>query len=264
MSTRPLNKRTLLGYRRFCCTDCGKRFNERTATPFNLLTVPTDIVLLVVRWRLRYKLSFRDLAEMFLERGFVFTHEAVRDWESRFAPLITDVLRKRRRGLTGPSWYADETYVKVFSRWCYLYRAIDRDGNLVDCYLSETRDMQAARSFFRKALNTTGQPPDRVTTDGHDSYPQAIREELGKSVLHRTNQYLNNLTEQSHRGIKQRYYPMRGFGQVASAERFCCAFEELQDFYRPVRKRGIPISLSTRRRIYRQRTSLFTKLLMAA
>jgi transposase-like protein len=58
---------------------CKRTFNERTGTPFNSLEYPTDIVLLVVLWRLRYKLSLRDLAEMFLERGFEFTHEAVRD-----------------------------------------------------------------------------------------------------------------------------------------------------------------------------------------
>ena len=73
-----------------------------------------DIVLLVVLWRLRYKLSLRDLAEMFLERGFMFTHEAVREWEGRFAPLLRERLRAKRGGKTGRSWYVDETYIKVF------------------------------------------------------------------------------------------------------------------------------------------------------
>ncbi len=73
----------------------------------NFLEYPTDIVLLVVLWRLRYKLSLRDLAEIFLERGFVFTHEAVRDWEARFAPLIADQLRKKRHGQAGTSWHVD-------------------------------------------------------------------------------------------------------------------------------------------------------------
>ncbi len=78
---------TALGYRKFRCGDRDRGFNERTGTPYNHLQYPTDIVLLVVLWRLRYKLSLRDLAEMFLERGFVFTHEAVRDWEAKLAPL---------------------------------------------------------------------------------------------------------------------------------------------------------------------------------
>ncbi len=67
----------LSGYQTFRCATCRRTFNERTGTPFNFLEYPTDIVLLVVLWRLRYKVSLRDLAEMFLERGFVFTHEAV-------------------------------------------------------------------------------------------------------------------------------------------------------------------------------------------
>ena len=98
-------------------------------------------------YRLRYKLSLRDLAEMFVERGFVFTHEAVREWEARFAPLLADQLRVKRRGQAGRSWYVDETYIRVKGTWCYLYRAIDRDGNLVDSMLSEKRDMEAAKHF---------------------------------------------------------------------------------------------------------------------
>src|SRR4051794_3170356 len=88
--------RTVHGFRRFRCRDCGRRFNERTGTVLNRVQVPTDIVFLVVFWRLRYKLSLRDLAEMFLIRGLVFTHEAVRDWEAKLAPLLA--VRKRRAG----------------------------------------------------------------------------------------------------------------------------------------------------------------------
>src|SRR6185312_4849801 len=107
-------------------------------------------------FRLRYKLSLRDLAEMFLQRGWVFTHETVRDWEARFAPLLADQLRKKRHGQAGRSWYVDETYIKVKGKWCYLYRAIDADGNLVDSRLSEKRDMEAAQLFFKQALAVVG------------------------------------------------------------------------------------------------------------
>ncbi len=164
-------RRTTLGYRTFRCRACRRAFNERTGTPFNHLQYPTDLVLLVVLWRLRYKLSLRDLTEMFLPRGVLFTHEAVRDWEARFAPLLSDRLRAKRRGQAGASWYVDETYIKVSGRWCYLYRAIDRDGNLVDARLSVTRDLDAAQHFFRQAVETVGHLPERVTTDGHDHSP---------------------------------------------------------------------------------------------
>jgi putative transposase len=104
LTTKQCCKKTSLGYRTYWCQQCQRTFNERTGTPFNSLEYPTDIVLLVVFYRLRYKLSLRDLAEMFLERGFSFTHEAVRDWQARFTPLITDQLRKRRRGQAGICW----------------------------------------------------------------------------------------------------------------------------------------------------------------
>ena len=112
-ATTGRSDRTTLDYRKFRCRRCGRSFNERTGTPYNWLQYPTDIVLLVILWRLRYKLSLRDLAEMFLERGFVFTHETVRDWEVKLAPLIAAQLRKRRQGVVGQSWYVDETYIKV-------------------------------------------------------------------------------------------------------------------------------------------------------
>ncbi len=150
-TTNQLVARTSLGYCTFRCSACKRIFNERTGTQFNHLQFPTDIVLLVVLWRLRYKLSLRDLSEMFLVRGFEFTHEAVRDWERRFASFITEQLRSRRKGKAGGSWYADETYVKAGGKWCYLYRAIDRDGNLVDSLLSEHGDMAATKRFFAQA-----------------------------------------------------------------------------------------------------------------
>jgi putative transposase len=268
-ATTQLDKKTSLGYRTFRCCDCARKFNERTGTHYNHLQFPTDVVMLVVLWRLRYKLSLRDLSEMFLVRGFEFTHETVRDWEARFAPLITAQLRARRRGKAGRSWYTDETYVKVGGKWCYLYRAIDRDGNLVDSMLSKRRDMVAAKRFFRQAKDIVGHAPDRVTTDGHIAYPRAIRRILGRKVVHRTSRYLNNRLEQDHRGIKQRYYPMRGFGNFDSASRFCRAFDEQRDYFRSPSfvlrtspKQTVP--LPEQRHMFRQRFGALQYLLMTA
>lgn len=263
LSTTQLARKTSLGYPTFRCLQCRRKFKERTGTLFNYLTFPTDVVLLVVLWRLRYKLSLRDLSEMFLVRGFEFTHEAVRDWEARFAPLITEQLRARRKGKAGRSWYSDETYVKVGGKWCYLYRAIDRDGNLVDSMLSEKRDMEAAKRFFKGAREVVGHRPTRVTTDGHESYPRAIRKILGRKVIHRTSRYLNNRMEQDHRGIKQRYYPMRGFGSFKSAARFCTAFDEQRDYFRCRTRPKQKIRLADQRRLFRQRFGALQYLLTA-
>lgn len=262
-TTKEQTQKTTLGYRTFRCSACQHRFNERSGTLFNFLEYPTDVVLLVVLWRLRYKLSLRDLAEMFLERGWEFTHEAVREWEARFAPLLTEQLRTKRRGQAGQSWYVDETYVRVQGKWCYLYRAIDADGSLVDSRLSEKRDMEAAQQFFKQALAAVGRPPEWVTTDGHASYPRAVREILGDTVQHRTNKYLNNRLEQDHRGVKQRYYPMHGFGSFDSAARFCSAFDELRNYLRPCSTLGKSPSLSEQRRAFLDRFTALKEVIQA-
>jgi transposase-like protein len=170
---------------------------------------------------------------MFLVRGIVFSYEAVRQWEAKLAPAMAEELRRRRRGkggARGRRWHVDETYLKVGGRWAYLYRAIDRDGNLVDTMLSEHRDMAAAQAFFRSAKAVTGVTPEQVTTDGHGSYPRAIRSAFGRHVEHRTSAYKNNRLEQDHRGVKGRTRCMRGFKSFASAERFCRSYDELRNF----------------------------------
>jgi putative transposase len=101
-------------------------------------------------------------------------------------------------------------YIKVHGQWRYLYRAIDRSGALVDVRFSEYRDMAAAKAFFESARMVTGVTPDRVTTDGHDSYSCAIRTTLGAGVRHRNSQYLNNRLEQDHRGVTRVQVPTIG------------------------------------------------------
>src|SRR3954468_706564 len=102
---------------------------------------------------------------MFLIRGLVFPHEAVRDWEAKLAPLLAEGLRKRRAGKAGRCWHGDEHSVKAAGPWCYRYRAFDRDGNLVDVYLSEPRDIAAAKAFLRSSRLVTQVEPEQVTTD---------------------------------------------------------------------------------------------------
>src|SRR5258707_10123642 len=133
-SERP--ERTAQGYRRFRCRVCGKQFNERSDGILNRAQYPSDVIALVVFWRLRYKLSPGDFPEMFLFGGIEFSHDRAakridgRDWEAKLTPLLIGHLRRRRGGgvRVGRSWYVDETYIKVHGRWCYLYRAISRSG----------------------------------------------------------------------------------------------------------------------------------------
>ena len=111
---------------------------------------------------------------MFLIRGIVFSHEAVRDRETKLAPALAEGLRRRRRGKVGNSWYVDETYIKVHGHWRYLYRAIDRNAR------AGRHDVQRAPRHGRREgvlpsrKTVTDITPDRVTTDGHDSYSRAM------------------------------------------------------------------------------------------
>jgi len=122
---------------------------------------------------------------------------------------------------------------------------VDRDGNLIDAMLSKHRDMAAAKALFRSAQATTGVRPDRVTTDGHGSYPRAVRAVLGRTVRHRTSAYSNNRLEQDHRGIKGRIRCMRGFKSDASARRFCREHGELRDLLRRRRRHNQPVPAAT-------------------
>jgi transposase-like protein len=130
---------------------------------------------------------------MFLIRGIVFSREAVRDWEGKLTLALAEALRHRRRGKVGWSWYVDDTYFRVQGRWCYLYRAIDSSGALVDVRLSETHDMAAARAFFESAdrLPHTTAPlidPTLTSTAGHFRalvcYPKMAENEP-RRLLHR-------------------------------------------------------------------------------
>ena len=263
-ATTTSTPRTTLGYPRFTCQACGRRCKERTGPPFNDLQHPTDIVLLAVLWRLRYTRSFRDVAELLLERGYAVTHETIRDWEFRFAPLLAERLRTKRRGRAGVSWSIDETSVKVAGRWCDLYRAIDREGTLIDSLLSAHRDKHAARRFLRGLLQVAERKPLRITTDGHPAYRKAMRWSIGRTVRHRCNQYVNNAIEQDHRAIKQRYYPMRGFGSFVAAAQFCPAFDAVRQYFR-VRQRGAEwMPLAEQRRIFIRRWRFLIRELQTA
>ncbi len=156
--------------------------------------------------------------------------------------------------------------MKVAGRWCYLYRAIDRDGQLIDSMLSEHRDKHAARRFLRRLVDVAERRPQRVTTDLHPAHRRAIHSITGRKAAPRTEQYPNNYTEQSHRAVKQRHYPMPGFGSFESAARFCAAFDEPRQYFRWRRSRGDSMLLlssggssSSRRRGYPERALRFDR-----
>ena len=240
---------TKQGYKCYQCRNCNKFFNERTLSPFNLLRYPSELIFKVITWRLRYKLSLRDLSELLMNEGITISHETVREWEAKFAPVIEKDLREQRKGKATKSWYIDETLIPVKKEKHYYYRAIDNRGRLVATTFSKVRDLETAEGFFKKAVETIGHKPEKATTDKEVCYPKAINKVLGRTVEHRTIRYLNNRLEQDHRGIKQRIKPMLGFKSPVSAARFTGAFDELKNFFR-VREFRNDIVTAMKRRVH--------------
>lgn len=180
-----------------------------------------EIIILCVRWYLRFKLSFRDLVEMMAERGICLAHTTVMRWIQRYVPEFEKRWNRFARP-AGRSWRVDETYVKIKGRWTYLYRAVDKEGKTVDFLLRAKRDVAAAKAFFRRAFKSQGRRPRAITLDGYQASHRAAREILGehrrgKRSKIRSSKYLNNLIEQDHRSIKLRLRPMLGL------KRFRCA-----------------------------------------
>ena len=111
------------------------------------------IILLTVRWYLRYNLSFRNVVEMMEERGLSMAHTTIMRWVHQYGPELDKRVRRHLKP-TNDSWRVDETYIKVKGQWMYLYRAVDSKGNTIDFYLSKTSNHKSAKLFFKKALQT--------------------------------------------------------------------------------------------------------------
>src|SRR5207302_3095588 len=204
-----------------------RKKNKRTVmnqqSPFKWRHFEAEIILLCVRWYLRYSLSYRDLEEMMAERGLAVDHTTIYRWVQRYAPELEQRSRPHLKA-TNDAWRVDETYIKIKGTWTYLYRAVDSDGNTLEFLLSPTRDAEAAKRFFCKALhvtassipqacpikepmaqrttladlNTTPSAPRVINVDKHAAYPRAIADlkaigGLPASVELRQVKYLNNL-----------------------------------------------------------------------
>jgi IS6 family transposase len=218
-------------------------------SPFKWRHFEAEIILLCVRWYLRYALSYRDLEEMMRERGLQVDHSTIYRWVQRYAPVLEKRCRPHLKACND-SWKVDETYIKIRKTWMYLYRAVDSEGNTLEFLLSATLDAEAAKRFFVKALHSTAcsapqarpveeqvaQPtaatdpnstrsvPRVITVDKHAAYPKAMADLKASGVLPeqvelRQVKYLNNLVEQDHRFIKRLVKPGMGFFSVETAER---------------------------------------------
>ncbi|WP_348771252.1 IS6 family transposase [Priestia flexa] len=190
------------------------------------------MILLTVRWYLRYNLSFCDLVEMMEERGLSIAHTTIMRWVHQYGPKLDERVWRHLKPIND-SWRVDETYVKVKGQWMYLYRAVDSEGNTIDFYLSKTRDHKAAKRFFKKALRSFRVSKPRViTVDKNPAYPMAI-EELKKEkkmpvgIQIRQVKYLNNIVEQDHRFIEKKVRSMLGLKSFRTATSILSGIEAM-------------------------------------
>ena len=195
-----------------------------------------EMIVLCVRWYLRFKLSYRDLVEMMAERNLSLAHTTIMRWVHDYAPEFERRWNRFARP-AGSSWRADETYVKIRGKWMYLYRAVDSAGRTVDFRLSGKRDIGAAKAFFRKAIKSQGSPPQTITLDGYAASHRAVREmktdgQLPADTKVRSSKYLNNLIEQDHRGVKLRLAPMLGFKWFTTAAIVIAGIELLRRIHK--------------------------------
>ena len=190
------------------------------------------LIVQAVSWYLRYPLSYRDIEELFLERGVEVDHSSLNRWVLAYAPLIERRLRYFRKPHCG-SVRIDETYIRVRGEWRYLYRAVDKHGTPVDFLLSAKRDLDAAKRFFRKMLED--QPllaPDRIGTDGASTYPSAIAAAKSDGLLphaptHYVTKHLQQGIESDHFRVKRPMPRVGGFRSFNTARRTICGFEAM-------------------------------------
>src|SRR5918912_640533 len=205
---------------------------------------PPDVILVAVRWYLRFGLFYRDVEELLAERGIDVDHVIVFRWVQRFTPLLAEAAPPCRHAV-GDRWHVDETYLRVGGSWRYLYRAIDQFGHVVDVLLSPERYGGAARRFFVKALATAQSSPLEVITDKAASYV-GVMDELLPGAFHNVEQHANNRIEADHGRLKARLRPMRGLKSDRRAAVIVAGHAFVQNLRRGHYELGVEVSQTRR------------------
>ena len=193
--------------------------DTRTGSAFRGYRFPDEVIALAVRWYLRFRLSYAEVAEWLAERDVLVDPSTIYDWVQAFTPRFLEAARQHRSPV-GTRWRVDETLLKIAGRWRYVFRCLDEHGQIVDVYLSDHRDVASARAFFDRAITTAAVMPTRVTSDKAKCYPPALRA-LMPAAEHHCSKYLNNGLERDPQFLKGRVRPMRRFKSTATANTFC-------------------------------------------
>jgi len=192
------------------------------SNPFRYFNSSPEVIRLVVMMYVRYPLSLRNVEDLLAERGIDISHETIRFWWNRFGPMFAAEIRKRRvahmRGFTQWRWHLDEVFVKINGRLCYLWRAVDHEGEVLETVVTAKRDKAAALKFLKRIMKKYGRPRS-VVTDGLCSYPAAMKE-IGNADRHEVGRRLNNRAENSHQPFRRRERAMQRFRSAKTLQKF--------------------------------------------
>lgn len=213
------------------CRACGRHATSESTSLVAGHQFPRDIILLAVRYYLQLGAASERIAGILADRGVDVSGWTILRWVQKFGPPLSEEIRRHRKPVS-TTWLVDETYVKIQGEWHYLYRGVDRDGQVLDCWLSRTRDLAAAEAFVRRTINSTGCMPEHVVTDKATFYPSAIRG-YARGAKHMATGFYNlvistNRCERNHRYVKSRVRLMRGLKSFRCATRVFPTLDALQ------------------------------------
>lgn len=190
-------------------------------TPFKYFKTSPEIIRLAVMLYIRFPLSLRNVEDLLHERGVDVSHETIRYWWHRFGPMFASEIRKRRiDGMRSSRWrwHLDEMFVKVSGEMHYLWRAVDHEGEVLESFVTKTRDKKAAQKFLKKAMRKHGKP-EAIVTDRLRSYGAALKD-IGAEAKQETGRWMNNRAENSHLPFRRRERAMLRFRRMRSLQKF--------------------------------------------
>ena len=203
------------------------------ASPFRYFNSSPEVIRLAVMLYVKYPLSLRNVEDLLAERGIDISYETVRYWWNRFGPMFAADIRRQRvsrmRGFRQWQWHLDEMYVKVNGEMRYLWRAVDHEGEILESFVTRTRDKAAAMKFMKKALKRHGSP-DTITTDGLRSYKAAMTE-LGNADKQEVGRWANNRVENSHLSFRRRERSMLRFRRMKTLQKFASVHANVHNHF---------------------------------
>ena len=225
------------------------------SNPFRYFNSSPEVIRLVVMMYVRYPLSLRNVEDLLAERGIDISHETVRFWWNRFGPMFAAEIRKKRimqmRGYPRWRWHLDEAFVKINGKLCYLWRAVDHEGEVLDCVVTARRNKAAALKLLKRIMKKYG-PPRRLVTDRLASYPPALKE-IGVADRHEVGRRLNNRAENSHQPFRRRERAMQRFRSMKTLQKFSSVHAQVQNHFNQERH------LLTRKEYKRRRAAALTE-----